>query len=418
MKTKIPHLVLIFVAMLSVPLRAMFAPLIAIPIDRMVEDLQSRQAADPENALWTYRLGRSYYLGFEMGVGAAFSYNPKEIGKSFPDEEMLGWEKSRVEKAKEEAEGENFDLSRGDWEPKWEVKILSEAERIDFAEKAYSELKRAVKQDPKAGLYFLTLASFQQNWLESGLTAPERLRGITIETMMNDFEKAWRVMRKEDLARRYLPIHGVEGLYSAEAAKAWLTLSEKNGISDPNTEKQMRKDLKKLSKLRMGMVTPVVLQFKAGRAVPVLLDVKVEFDLIGDQSGGSWNWINEGAAFLVWDPDKTGKITSGRQFFGGYTWQMFWKHGFEPLQLMDRDFDGVLEGAELIGLSAWFDRAPLGVSSEGEVVPLTELGVTRLKIKAQEFEGEHAELWHPEGVELKDGTHYPLWDWLAIPSEM
>jgi len=73
---------------------------------------------------------------------------------------------------------------------------------------------------------------------------------------------------------------------------------------------------------------------------------------------------------LVWNPSRSGNIKCRAQLFGGYTWELFWKNGYEPLAVLDQNKDGSLRGSELAGLAAWNDRNSNGVSDPGEVVPL------------------------------------------------
>lgn len=87
--------------------------------------------------------------------------------------------------------------------------------------------------------------------------------------------------------------------------------------------------------------------------------------------------MKEETGFLVWDPLDEGRIESGRQLFGNYTWQIFWKDGFEPLEHLDDDSNGALEGDELKGLSVWHDRGTDGISNGSEVEPLSSFGVKK-----------------------------------------
>jgi hypothetical protein len=91
------------------------------------------------------------------------------------------------------------------------------------------------------------------------------------------------------------------------------------------------------------------------------------------------------APLLVYDPQRTGKVTSARQLFGNYTFGGRssapsidesaplgepWTHGYEALGTLDTDHDGKISGRELESLSLWFDANRNGVSNDGEVVPV------------------------------------------------
>lgn len=156
--------------------------------------------------------------------------------------------------------------------------------------------------------------------------------------------------------------------------------------------------------------------YQLGLASPELLTPPhhVTFDLDGDGQSECWPWINPQAAFLVWDPTQSGLITSGRQLFGAYTFQLIWSDGYEPLAALDGNQDGALSGVELNGLRAWFDRNSDGVSQPGEVVDLATLKIEAISTKAERTtEGGH--LLNPTGIRLTNGKTLPTWDWMVEP---
>ena len=149
-------------------------------------------------------------------------------------------------------------------------------------------------------------------------------------------------------------------------------------------------------------------------ALDELLDPEgtVNFDLDGDGTMEAWPWVKPDTGFLVWDPGRKGEVTSGRQLFGSYTFQIPWNDGYEPLALLDPNTDGNLPGAELDGIRAWFDRDSDGVSSKSEVVDLAELGIAAIGVNADHSKSgpvcEH-------GLRLESGKALVTWDWLAKP---
>lgn len=100
---------------------------------------------------------------------------------------------------------------------------------------------------------------------------------------------------------------------------------------------RIKEDLKGLPKGRT--VTPIVFPLDGPRPLASLLadDVRVRFDLAGDDRPATWPWVRPDTALLAWDSDRTGRITSGQQLFGSATWWIFWEHGYQPLALLDDD---------------------------------------------------------------------------------
>ena len=110
----------------------------------------------------------------------------------------------------------------------------------------------------------------------------------------------------------------------------------------------------------------------------------VQFSVDPRQPGASSIWKGSaGAPLLVYDPERTGKVTSARQLFGNFTFGGRsstpsiddaaplgepWTNGYEALGTLDTNHDGKISGNELDPLSLWFDANRDGVSDDGEVV--------------------------------------------------
>ena len=116
----------------------------------------------------------------------------------------------------------------------------------------------------------------------------------------------------------------------------------------------------------------------------------------------------EDAAWLVFDPKETGKITSSIQMFGSRSFLLFCSDGYEALSLLDDDRDGSIVGAELTGLALWNDRNSNGISDPGEVKPVADHGISALSARAQKHSSGMP--YAPEGVTFKDGTTRPTYD--------
>lgn len=81
--------------------------------------------------------------------------------------------------------------------------------------------------------------------------------------------------------------------------------------------------------------------------------------------------------------------------------------------------DGKLAGAELKGLSLWFDRNQNGVSDRGEVVPIEQASVASLKVtpNTEDHTATLPATMHTTGLRMLDGRELPTWDWVAPLAE-
>ena len=137
----------------------------------------------------------------------------------------------------------------------------------------------------------------------------------------------------------------------------------------------------------------------------------VRFDLDADGTAERRPWVNPDTAILVWDPDNTGKITSGEQLFGNMTFRMLFSDGYRALDSLDDNRDGQLAGKELKGLALWHDRNSNGVSEAGEVTPITDTPIQAIATgQTSKVNGLHP--MNNVGLTLDDGTTRPTWDWI------
>ncbi len=162
-------------------------------------------------------------------------------------------------------------------------------------------------------------------------------------------------------------------------------------------------------------ITPLVIGLDNSKLIGDLIDQnsRVRFDLDGTCRVQTYVWPRANAGFVVWDPDRTGKITSGRQLFGSATWWLFFNDGFAALASLDDNHDGMIRGDELVGLSIWADANSNGISEPGEVKPISQHAITSLSCRSTGQDG--SSLVASAGVELSDGSHRPLWDWITTP---
>ena len=170
-----------------------------------------------------------------------------------------------------------------------------------------------------------------------------------------------------------------------------------------------RKTLQKMGRA----VTPVLVPLNASASFATLVNsnAHVLFDLDGTGLAREWGWITPKAAWLVFDPDGAGTISSALQMFGNVTFWIFWRDGYAALAALDSDGDGVLRGSELQGLALWHDRNSNGISEPGEVRPVGDYGITAIGCTAEM--DSNGMLWNPGGVFFCNGEIGPTYDWVS-----
>ena len=209
-------------------------------------------------------------------------------------------------------------------------------------------------------------------------------------------------------------------MVSYEAGSAYVRLAERDEASltvlEKNQLAKIRSSLDALKKDTGRAITPLILATRAVGGIDDLLapERSVGFPLRGWGPDGRWTWLKPDTALLVWNPSGSGKVVSGAQLFGGYTWEIFWRNGYEPLAVLDADGDAMLRGDELAGIALWFDRNSNGVSDPGEVETLAEAGITALSTRPTATAGIHPT--NSAGVTFSDGRVLPTWDWMARPA--
>ena len=122
-------------------------------------------------------------------------------------------------------------------------------------------------------------------------------------------------------------------------------------------------------KQRVRAVTPIAVPLQDGLSAQDIEQptASVSFDADGRNLNQRWSWIRPNAAWLVYDPQHSGHITSALQLFGSVSFWMFWANGYEALSSLDDNQDGKLSGRELNGLALWRDLNSNGVADAGEV---------------------------------------------------
>lgn len=374
-----------------------------VPVARLVENLERQLATNPEDPHLLARLARVHSMAYALGdvelpvtgKGENPQYTYYEHGNGYPatrhslDRSAIAARMDRLleaialyEKAAERAPGERYiwlglgycydEMSHASAVLAWPSETegaLAEAIaalRTAWEDKALSAYAKAMGDAPKVEEPFLTPPV--------ELEAAQYIRAIL------------EPRRKHTGPEKKL------------LANAVALLSPKGGP-------------------RARMVTPIIFSLDSAQPIENLLatDYVVTFDLDGTESGAKWPWVKGDTAFLVWDGDGSGRVSSGRQLIGSVTWWLFWEHGYAVLQALDDDRNAWLEGPELAGLAAWQDANSNGQSDPGEVRSLAACGVRRLSTMVS---GTTAGMpMNAGGLEMSDGRVLPTYDWITAPVE-
>jgi len=198
--------------------------------------------------------------------------------------------------------------------------------------------------------------------------------------------------------------------YSEEIIKYLLALLDP--VKDSKEIGQLKSDQAKLQAMGRA-VTPIIVSLEEGIALKELINpaANIQFDLDGSALDRRWTWITPRAAWLVYDHDGSGRITSGLQMFGSVTFWIFWRDGYDALSSLDDNADARLTGSELTGLALWHDRNSNGVSDSGEVRSVTDHGI--IAIECRKVAHESGIVFNPQGVLLKDHATRATYDWVA-----
>ncbi len=187
-------------------------------------------------------------------------------------------------------------------------------------------------------------------------------------------------------------------------------------LLDPVKDASEIADLKtrQITLSKMGrVVSPILMALEPDVPFRQLTDTNVSvcFDLDGCGVQQGWAWITPKAGWLVFDPERSGRIDSALQMFGNVTFWVFWPNGYEALSALDDNQDGLLSGDELRGLAVWNDRNCDGVSDPGEVVPVEVLGIRGISCRCER--DANGILWNAAGVVLSNGETRPTYDWMV-----
>ena len=472
MRSRFLFLSLIVAGAFAIPARAFMISPPSVSINRLIKNTRQYLRAHPKSADAHYTLARLHYFAFATGCATVeiaqtesadklidFEYNQIEsiaTRRPLTTEELEARREARaVELADEElhlepaypykqkrpadekAEKAAIDrwvkkLQQENWTPATSLPIH---EMVEHATAAIDELHAALKLSPENPRYLLMLASLTEDvatWCELRALnpVPKPLQSLTYEEAKATFLWAFRAAKARDPK---LTFGSDAAIVAHEAGDGYLRLA--HGKADPPPSdvdstrtvgevdsgmKGMDEQAKAANKSDdevVTLVTPIVFSLNPNARLDDLLapDVAVDFDLRGYGPRQRWPWVRATTGFLVWDPLHTGRITSGQQLFGGYTFQLFRRDGYDALAALDDNGDGVLSGAELRGIRVWFDRNGNGRCEPGEVVDLDTLGITAIVVHATARDGRSP--MNPAGLRLNDGHVLATWDWTTTPVE-
>ncbi len=453
----------------------MMARLKTFPAERIIANLQAYLKEHPEDTDIYYKLGRAYYAAFvskdefikgyllgeedhqasvDPAANSISGENPcRDRSKSWEEMDVLEIPRFLFKALRGLVRwiGRAFFKNSTD-APVSTVKsdtpktpVVEEAERdyqkAEYLRRAIENLQEAMRREPSRPEIYMTLGGVYQQGTPFFRQVPliERERAgefplpnpeDSAEAYRNASNSTWRAaaarayLRAFDLSHEK-ELEGVDVFYgdsfSVEAAQCYLKLADEDprvivSKADPIRVQALMKAVKASYH---HWITPVIVSLRPNATLAAITDADnfVDFDVDGTGRPQHYSWVRHDTGILVWDPEETGKITSGRQLFGSVTWWIFWRNGYEALDALDDDRDGWLTGAELAGIHVWFDRNGNGVCEPGEVMTLESLGIEGISCRASAQDGDT--LVSREGVRLRDGRVLPTWDWIpqSFPAE-
>jgi hypothetical protein len=444
MRTNRYFFLFLLVSLYTNPADAMFVGPTYAPVDRLIANTTAFVKENPGNAHGYYTLARIHYLAFinkASVVGVTNEDSPPRIAPDW----LLGdftfrmrWERaleltlaqygysSRSDIPNKERRKFNKAVQKKEQQLEkegWQQEKLEDQECVNHAARAMRNFRKAISLDQNNGLYHLGMACLLEQYVQFLRDikldlVPEEFRSIILNRSKDIYYKAYTLSIRNELKRKHMPLAGLRSLVGHEAGKAYVRLV-KDDKSITKTEKKklskVEKDLKRLEGLPIGMVTPIIFSFEKCSSLSDLLapGLRVRFNLDGYGDVELWPWVKPTTGIMVWDPDRKGLISSGRQLFGSVSWWLFFEDGYHALDALDDDRDGILSGPELAGISVWFDRDCDGKSDFGEVVRLENLSI--LSIATRSTGKDHGCPMNISGVKLMDGRTFPTYDWITSP---
>ena len=366
----------LLVLVLAPPIWADFmrADLEKVPVERLINNLEKAAADEPKKVETAFNLARTHAMAYSKKT------DELEVNKRTPGVPWMGYAPPQLPFA-EVVKTED------------EAKLKAAAKHLAAAIKWY---ETALKLDAEnfAARIGLAWATEQSGKKDEAIKLYRKL-----------IEDAWDKKEKD------LKFLGLSGQTITSEAGGYLI-----GLLDAEKDKAeiatLQERILKLNKLPRP-VTPIALPLSAGLTATDIeeREAGVAFDADGSGEKKTWSWIKPNAAWLVYDPDATGKVNSALQLFGNVTFRLFWSNGYGALASLDDNRDGELRGTELGGLALWHDVNGNGIADRGEVKPLAEYGIVGLSCRWEVSNGHPDRIaFSTKGVTFKNGTTRPTFD--------
>jgi len=394
----------------------------SVPSERLIRNISAYLKDKPNDATARYSLGRVYYAAFLSDDDNVAIYGHVDESKEpVPTQEyhLQLW---------------NAHSKRGDGGTAKPTGSASPT-KIDELRLAITNLKTAIRLQPDDPTFHLTLASVYEDGLpiasETEAALAGAVKGEAMPLPVAESREAvaarWRKLAAEQYLRgfelgydtdmKHGKIYGAGSAISEEAARGYLRVARTDPkvIANPDDLSRVQKGAKALADRPNVGITPIVFSLRRNASYHSVVrpDHAVPFDLDGTGKPQRYSWLKPDTGMIVWDPDGTGRITSGRQLFGSVTWWIFWTNGYRALDALDDSRDGKLSGVELKGIGVWFDRNGDGICEPGEVVSLASLGIKAISCRASGR--EDGTLFSRTGIEMQNGDTLKSWDWIATP---
>ena len=138
----------------------------------------------------------------------------------------------------------------------------------------------------------------------------------------------------------------------------------------------------------LGLVTPVILDLNGDGVKTLSINTGVKFDILANGSPIQTGWVAPQDGLLVSDRNQDGLINDGSELFGSSTLLADGQNaidGYQALSEYDSNRDGVVseQDVDFGKLSVWVDGNSDGLTKDGELKTLSELGITQLSVKTE-----------------------------------